>query len=163
MSKIEQRPTEGADVPEVEFDEYIPVTVVWPLAQRILDRPVYARFRSRSDLLELKFDRESGRIIEAVLVNAPEMRVVDAALGAVPAASLTTAYWVGETEGEDVVDGLDVVAYDDCLLAKLEPRAVISWHGTAPLLFGADESGRLVALAISWSDSERRLVLRVDD
>ncbi|MGH4001775.1 MAG: hypothetical protein ACRDTJ_30425 [Pseudonocardiaceae bacterium] len=148
-----------ADPADVEFDEYVPVTVTWPAAHRLLDQPGYVTCQGRVGLLELKFHPSSGHLVEAVLVSARGIEVAEGALVPTSDDEFRTVCWSKENQQVDVVRRVDAVAYDDCLVVALAPDPVERWVGSMPVLFGQGASGEFVAMCVQWDSRERRLVL----
>lgn len=152
--------SEHAAEVKVEFDEYVPVTVTWPESGRLLDQPVYWRCASGQAVLELKFHPSSRRIVEAVLVNAPNIRLVAEALAPRSNDERATVCFpdrVG-SEGSGCAE-LIVTAFEDCLLISLSNGLIVQWVGGAPVYFGQDSAGDVVALCVLWSPRDRALVM----
>lgn len=146
--------------PDVVVDEYGPVTVTWPEAQRLLDPPRYVRFAGAGRLLELKFHPQTRQLIEAVLVSAAGAErgegslspgSTDRAAGACLAEGIETANEEHELSR--------LVGYDDCLVIGLAPPMPTAWTGTRPVLFGLDDSSDVVALCVVWEAGEREIYL----
>ena len=151
-------PDGNMDDPAVEFDPYTPVTVTWPKYWQLLDTPLLVRFIDGDDLLEVKFHPGSGELLEIVLVNAPAIHLVDDTFSP-------------ETRPESVMVRVDpaawartheflrTYAFQDRLVVFLSREDSVRWYGIGGVLFGADSSGSLAALGISWGEQDRQSVL----
>jgi hypothetical protein len=143
----------------VDFNEYVPLTVTWSSAGELLEPPRYVELRNGNGYLELKFHPYTGMLIEVVLAAAPGMQVVQGSLS--PRNSeevdlmpfLDSEDTLGETEHPLVVR-----AYSDYLYVSFghDPE---QWVGSGPVLFGLAEKQSLAAICARWTGSERESVL----
>jgi hypothetical protein len=143
----------------VDFNEYVPLTVTWSSAGELLEPPRYVELRNGNGYLELKFHPSTGMLIEVVLAAAPGMQVVQGSLS--PRNSeevdlmpfLDSEDTLGETEHPLVVR-----AYSDYLYVSFghDPE---QWVGSGPVLFGLAEKQSLAAICARWTGSERESVL----
>jgi len=143
----------------VDFNEYVPLTVTWSSAGELLEPPRYVELRNGNGYLELKFHPATGMLIEVVLAAAPGMQVVQGSLS--PRNSeevdlmpfLDSEDTLGETEHPLVVR-----AYSDYLYVSFghDPE---QWVGSGPVLFGLAEKQSLAAICARWTGSERESVL----
>ncbi len=148
--------------PALTFDPYVPLTAVWSDDEGP-DKPRYLRRADRNGYLEFKFHATRGDLLEAVLVAAPGLRVVEERLLVPPPAAL---------EEGDVLPVLDppesdpqeqgtlaITAYQDVLHVALGPTRESRWVGLEPVLFGLAADDTLVALCALWTPEERALVV----
>lgn len=145
---------------DVEFDEYVPVTITWPGAYRLLDPPLYVRYSGLGRLLQLKFHPESRRLIELVLVSASGLRRVHESLNLPAVGATAMARWsdsAGEVAGEGGPPAL--TAFDDCLVLGISAVPPERWVGTEPVVFGLDRADQVTAISVGWGASGRDLVV----
>lgn len=154
---IEIAPAEPVDV-DVEFDEYVPVTVTWPEASNFLASPVYVRCVQEHRLLELKFSPSTSNLVELVLVNSPGLQRQEGTLLSNVRDAPVNARWTGKETG-DQFDHLDVLAYKDRLVMIFTTEPIDAWTGRGPVGFGTVASGALGALSVRWSPAEQEVVL----
>lgn len=145
--------------PEVVIDEYVPVTVTWPEAHRLLDPPRYRTYSGAGRLLELKFHPHRHQLLEVVLVSAAGIQRGEGSLEPSSEGGVVTACL--SEDGPETEDGelSRLIAYDDCLVIGLAPKVPSSWVGTEPVLLGIDEASDVVALGVMWGPPERELCL----
>ena len=72
---IGMRQVEAPGSVNVDFNEYVPLTITWSIASQVLEPPRYVEMRGESGYLELKFHPYSGILIEVVLAAASEIQV----------------------------------------------------------------------------------------
>jgi len=162
---MDLRQVEALESVNVDFNEYVPLTITWSNASEVLEPPRYVELRGANGYLELKFHPSSGILIEVVLAAASEIQVERASLspgnskGANLMPFIDSADTVGETEGLPVVK-----AYSDYLCVSFGPDPD-HWVGSDPVLFGLAGDQRLSAICARWTSSERESVLtgRLDD
>jgi hypothetical protein len=75
---ITMRQVEALESVNVDFNEYVPLTITWSGASEVLESPRYVELRGGNGYLELKFHPSSGILIEAVLAAASEIQVEQA-------------------------------------------------------------------------------------
>ena len=157
---IGMRQVEAPGSVNVDFNEYVPLTITWSGASELLEPPRYVELRDGNGYLELKFHPSSGILIEVVLAAASEIQVERAHLS--PGNSkdhanlmpfLDSGDTVHEAEGSPVVK-----AYSDylCVSFGLDPD---HWVGSDPVLFGVAGEQTLAAVCARWTSSERESVL----
>lgn len=143
--------------PDVEFDEYVPVTATWPEATEFLQPPVYVRCVEKHRLLELKFNPSTRNLVELVLVNAPGLEIEHRKLSGIQDAAVR-ARWTGNASGGEF-DRLTVTALEDFLLMNFSADLAVRWIGQGAVVLGTTESGSVGAIAVRWKTSERKAVL----
>lgn len=156
---IGMRQVEAFGSVNVDFNEYVPLTITWSGASELLEPPRYVELRGRNSYLELKFHPCSGILIEVVLAAAPEIQVEQANLspGNSGGANLMPFLASGDTIRE--AEGLPVVkAYSDYLCVSFGPDPD-HWTGSDSVLFGVAGEQNLVAVCARWTSSERESVL----
>jgi hypothetical protein len=147
------------DSVNVDFSEYVPLTITWSSASQVLEPPRYVELWGENAYLELKFHPDSGILIEVVLVAAAEIKVEQRNLS--PGNSkdtnlmpfLDSGGTIGETGGLPVVK-----AYPDYLCVSFGPDPD-HWVGSDPVLFGLTAEQSLTAICARWTSSERESVL----
>lgn len=145
---------------DVEFDEYVPVTLTWPEAGRLLDAPLYMRYGGSGRLLEMKFHPHSRRLVEAVLVSASRVQRDRSPLDPVSADDAATACWSERAgTGSGAHEMFALIAHDDCLVIDLANSPSTSWVGLRPVLFGLNGASEVVAISVMWDDGEREAFL----
>jgi hypothetical protein len=159
------RQVESLESVNVDFNEYVPLTITWSSASEVLEPPRYVELQGVNGYLELKFHRFSGILIEVVLAAAPEIRVEQANLspgnseGANLMPFLDSSDTVRKTEESPVIK-----AYPDYLCVSFGPDPD-HWVGSDPVLFGLAGEQSLVAICARWTSSDRESVLtgRLDE
>jgi hypothetical protein len=163
---ISLRQVEAPESVNVEFNEYVPLTITWSSASEVLEPPRYVELQGERGYLELKFHPSSGILIEVVLAAASEIQVEQTHLS--PGNSeddanlmpfLDSGDTVREAEGSPVVK-----AYSDYLCVCFGPDPD-HWVGSDPVLFGLEGEQSLAAICARWTSSERESVLtgRLDE
>jgi hypothetical protein len=153
------RQVEALESVNVEFNEYVPLTITWSSASEVLDPPRYVELRGVSGYLELKFHQFSGILIEVVLAAASEIRIEQANLspGNSSAGNLMPFFDSGDTVRKTEEPPV-IRAYLDYLCVSFGPNPD-HWVGSDPVLFGLTGEQNLVAICARWSSSERESVL----
>jgi hypothetical protein len=159
------RQVEALESVNVEFNEYVPLTITWSGSSEVLEPPRYVELRGVSGYLELKFHPSSGILIEVVLAAASEIQVDQTNLspGNSKDANLMPFLDFGNTVCES--GGSPVVkAYSDYLYVSFGPDPD-HWVGSDPVLFGLAGKQRLAAICARWTSFERESVLtgRLDE
>ena len=116
----------------VDFSEYVPLTITWSSASQVLEPPRYVELRGGNVYLELKFHPDTGILIEVVLAAAAEIQVEQRNLspGSSKDTNLMPFLDSGDTIGE--TGGLPVVkAYPDYLFISFGPDPD-HWVGSEP-------------------------------
>jgi hypothetical protein len=157
---IGMRQVEAPGSVNVDFNEYVPLTITWSGASELLEPPRYVELRDGSGYLELKFHPTSGILIEVVLAAASEIQVEQAHLS--PGNSKDDANLMPFLDSGDTVYGavgsLVVKAYSDYLCVSFGPDSD-HWVGSDPVLFGVAGEQTLAAVCARWTSSERESVL----
>jgi hypothetical protein len=156
---IGMRHVDALESVNVEFNEYVPLTITWGSASEVLEPPRYVELQGVNGYLELKFHPSSGILIEVVLASAPEIHVEQANLS--PDISkdvnimpfLESGDTVRENGGSPVVK-----AYSDYLCVSFGSDSD-HWVGSDPVLFGLAGEQSLAAICARWTRSERESVL----
>jgi hypothetical protein len=156
---ITMRQIGGLGSVNVDFNEYVPLTVTWSSARELLEPPRYVELRNENGYLEFKFHPSTGILIEVVLAAAPGIQVVQGSLSPRNSGEdylmpfLDSGGTLGETEHTLVVR-----AYSDYLYVSFghDPD---QWVGSGPVLFGLAENQSLAAICAKWTGSERESVL----
>ena len=144
---------------DVDFNEYVPLTITWSSASSVLQPPRYVELQGENGYLELKFHPSSGILIEVVLAAASEIQVEQTNLAPENSkdANLMPFLDPGDTvreTGESPV----VKAYSDYLCVSFGPDPD-HWVGSDPVLFGLTGEQSLTAICTRWTSSERESVL----
>jgi len=143
----------------VDFNEYVPLTITWSSASGLLEPPRYVELRHGDGYLELKFHPSTGILIEVVLAAAPGIQVEQGSLspGNSEDVNLMPFLDSGDSFGE-IGRALIVKAYSDYLYVSFggDPD---QWVGSGSVLFGVAEGQSLAAICARWTDSERESVL----
>lgn len=148
-------PSADAAPADVELDEYVPFTITWPEAGRLLDRPIYGWVRDGVDgLFELKFSPSTYHLVEAVLVNAPHVSFTDQAR--LPAGYPRTQVTV-VLDGSSFDSGsdLEVTAYSDVLLASWSRAPVVDFSAYGDIAVGLSASNEVSTLGFAWLPGQR--------
>jgi hypothetical protein len=156
---ISLRQVETLESVNVDFNEYVPLTITWSSASEALEPPRYVELRGENGYLELKFHPSSGILIEVVLAAASEIQVEQTNL--FPDNSEDANLMPFLDSGDTVCEtgGLPVVkAYSDylCVSFGADPH---HWVGSDPVLFGVASKQNLAAVCARWTSSERESVL----
>jgi hypothetical protein len=143
----------------VDFNEYVPLTVTWSSASVLLEPPKYVELRDGNGYLEFKFHPSTGILIEVVLAAAPGIQVERGSLSprTLEDVNLMPFLDSGDTFAE-TRHTLIVKAYSDYLYVSFghDPD---QWVGSGPVLFGVAEKQNLAAICARWTASERESVL----
>ncbi|HEX3964688.1 MAG TPA: hypothetical protein VHZ03_49910 [Trebonia sp.] len=154
------RQVEAPGSVNVDFNEYVPLTITWSGASELLGPPRYVELRDGNGYLELKFHPSSGILIEVVLAAASEIQVEQARLS--PGNSKDDANLMPFLDSGDTVreaEGSPVVkAYSDYLCVSFGPDPD-HWVGSDPVLFGVAGEQNLAAVCARWTSSGRESVL----
>jgi hypothetical protein len=157
---ISLRQVEAPGPVNVDFNEYVPLTITWSGASELLEPPRYVEMRGGNGYLELKFHPYSGILIEVVLAATSEIQVEQEHLSPVNSKGdanlmpfLVSGDTVREAEGSPVVK-----AYSDYLCVSFGPEPD-HWVGSDPVLFGVVGEQHLAAVCARWTSSERESLL----
>lgn len=143
----------------VEFDEYVPLTITWSSANEVLEPPTYAELRDGQGYLEFKFSPSSGILIEVVLAAAPGIQFENAALSPrISEDANLMPFLDSDDTGHETEHPLAIKAYPDCLYISFGPDPD-EWVGSGPVLFGLAGEQSLAAICVRWTGSERELIL----
>ena len=156
---ISLRQVEALESVEVNFNEYVPLTITWTSASEVLEPPRYVELQGETGYLEFKFHPSSGILIEVVLTAASEIQVEQINLS--PDSS-KDANVMPFLDSRDTVPGTGelrvVKAYPDYLFVSFGPDPD-RWVGSDPVLFGLAGEQNLAAICARWTSSERESVL----
>jgi len=156
---ITMRQVKASGSINVDFNEYVPLTITWSGASGLLERPRYVELRDGNGYLEFKFHPSTGILIEVVLAAAPGIEVEQGSLS--PRSSedvdLMPFFDSGDTLHE-TGRPLIIKAYSDYLYVSFghDPD---QWVGSGPVLFGLTEEQSLAAVCARWTGSERESVV----
>lgn len=150
---------DGTEQTEIEFDDYVPATITWAGAHRLLDEPAYVTYRGEAALLELKFHPRSGHLLELVLVRVQVSEVIAGRLEPISVDELLAPCWSPAGSSVDVNAAMSVVAYDDFLLIQLAAEAPSMWVRSGQAIFGKGASDAVVAFCIPWDSDSRESFL----
>jgi hypothetical protein len=156
---ISMRQVEELEPVNIDFNEYVPLTITWSSASGLLDPPRYVELRSGNSYLELKFHPSTGILIEVVLAAASEIQVEQTNLSPENSnqANLMPFLDFGDTVRE-AGESPSVNAYPDYLCVSFGPDPD-HWVGADPVLFGLARGRGLAAICARWTSSERESVL----
>jgi hypothetical protein len=143
----------------IEYNEYVPLTLMWRNASEVLESPVYVVWRDENGHLELKFHPSTGILVEVVLAAAPGLMVEQMSLSPINSEDASLMPFL---DSSDVVpetgSPLVIKAYLDYLYVSFCPGAD-RWAGSGPVLFGLAGEQNLAAVCARWTGSERESVL----
>jgi hypothetical protein len=143
----------------VDFSEYVPLTITWSSASQVLEPPRYVVLQGGNAYLELKFHPDSGILIEIVLVAAAEIQVEQRNLSPGNSKDTNLMPFLDSGDTIDETGGLPVVkAYPDYLCVSFGPDPD-HWVGSDPVLLGLVGEQNLAAICARWTSSERESVL----
>ena len=156
---ISMRQAEALGTVNVDFDEYVPLTITWSSSSRMLEAPMYVALQDVNGYLEFKFDPFTGILIEVVLAAARVIQVERDNLspGNSEDASLMPFLDSGDATCE-MRGPLVIRAYADYLYISFGPDPD-QWVGSGPVLFGLARKQSFAAICASWTASERASVL----
>ena len=143
----------------VDFDEYVPLTITWSSARGLLEPPRYAEMHGQNGYLEFKFHPSTGMLIEVVLAAASGIRIEQANLS--PHNSAGTSLMPFLDSGDTLLETeypLAIKAYLDYLCVSFGPD-LDQWIGSGPVLFGLATEQSLAAICARWTGAERESVL----
>jgi hypothetical protein len=153
------RQVEALESVNVDFNEYVPLTITWSSASEVLEPPRYVELRGVNGYLELRFHPSSGILIEVVLAAASEIKVERAGLSPGNSKDANLMPFIDSGDIVDETEGLPVVtAYSDYLCVSFGPDPD-HWVGSDPVLFGLAGDQGLSAICARWTSSERESVL----
>jgi hypothetical protein len=156
---ITMRQVEELESADVDFDEYVPVTITWSSARSVLEAPRYVELRDENGYLEFKFDPFTGILIELVLAAATVIQVEEENLSP---GSPEDANLMPFLDSSDTTSGirhpLVIRAYPDYLYVSFGPDPD-QWVGSGQVLFGLAREQGFAAICASWTASERASVL----
>lgn len=142
------------------LDEYVPITITWPEARRLLDAPRYLSFGGSGRLLELKFHPQTRLLVEAVLVSAAGVQQGGGSLSPESADGAVSGCLAQDDASVAERNDLSrLVVYDDCLLIGFGRPVPARWVGSRPVLLGVDDLSMVIALCVMWEPRERETFL----
>lgn len=156
---ITMRRVEAFESVDVDFNEYVPLTITWSGASAILEPPRYAELRDENGYLEFKFNPSTGSLIEVVLATASRIQVEHANLS--PRISEDVNLMPFLNSGDTICEAegpLVIKAYLDYLYISFGPDPD-QWVGSGPVLFGLVTEHNAAAICARWTSSERESVL----
>jgi len=143
----------------VDFNEYVPLTITWSSASGLLETPRYVELRNQNGYMEFKFHPYTGILVEVVLAAAPGIQVEQGSLSPRNSEEVNLMPFLdSEDTLRETGRPLIIRAYSDCLYVSFghDPD---QWVGSGPVLFGVTERHNLVAICARWTGSEREAVL----
>lgn len=156
---ISLRQVEAVESVNVDFNEYVPLTITWSSASEVLEPPRYFELRGGNGYLELKFHPASGILIEVVLVSAAEIQIEQRNPSPGNSKDTNLMPFLDSSDTIRETEGLPIVkAYPDYLCVSFRPDPD-HWVGSDPVLFGLTAEQSLTAICARWTSSERELVL----
>ncbi|MFD4262620.1 hypothetical protein ACFWR9_34615 [Streptomyces sp. NPDC058534] len=142
----------------VEIDEYVPLTIQWPGYARLRQTPQAVVLDAGASLVEVKTDRDSGAVVELVLVDTGRPEHSDTPLfvprvleSGIPALSYAESAQDGSVGG--------VQLYSDGLRVRFGQERVSRAVGDPDAGFGFSEAGHLVEFGVRL-DLDRMARLR---
>jgi hypothetical protein len=157
---ITMRQVQARESVNVEFNEYVPLTITWSGASGVLEPPRYVELRGRGSYLEFKFHPATGILIEVVLAAASGIQVEEVNLS--PGNSEVDVNLMPVLDSADIFGEmgreLAVKAYSDYLYISFGPDPD-QWVSSGPVLFGLAGEQVLTTICARWTDSERESVL----
>jgi hypothetical protein len=143
----------------IEYNEYVPLTVMWRTASEVLEAPVYVVWRDENGYLELKFHPSTGILIEVVLAAAAGLIVEQTSLSPISSEDASLMPFLDSSDiTPETGSPLAIKAYSDYLYVSFCQDAD-RWAGSGPVLFGLADEQNLAAVCTRWTDSERKSVL----
>jgi hypothetical protein len=156
---ITMRQVDALESVNVDFNEYVPLTITWSSASEVLEPPRYVELQGENGYVELKFHPSSGILIEVVLAAASKIQFSQANLS--PENSKDANFMPFLDSGDTVRETKvlpAVKAYLDYLCVSFGPDPD-HWVGSDPVLFGLAGEQSLAAVCARWTSSEREAVL----
>jgi hypothetical protein len=143
----------------VDFDEYVPLTITWSSARRVLEPPRYTEMHDQNGYLEFKFHPSTGMLIEVVLAAAGGIRVEQEDLSPHNSEGIDLMPFINSGDALPETEGpLVIKAYLDYLYISFGPDPD-QWVGSGPVLFGLATEQSLAAICARWTGAERESVL----
>lgn len=142
----------------VEIDEYVPLTVQWPGYARLREAPQSVVLDVGASLVEVKTDRDSGEVVELVLVDVGRPEDSDAPL-LVPSAVESGVPLMLYDESIQVSSAGGVHLYADGLRVRFGQEGAARAVGDPMAVFGFSELGHLVEFDVRL-DLDRMAQLR---
>ena len=156
---ITMRQVKALESVNVDFDEYVPLTITWSNANTVLETPRYVEVRDQNGYLEFKFHPSTGILIEVVLAAAPGVRVELVNLSPCNSEDVDLMPFLDSGDAaRETSRSLVIKAYPDYLYVSFGPDPD-QWVGSGPVLFGLAEKRSLTAICARWTGSERDSVL----
>jgi hypothetical protein len=143
----------------VDFNEYVPLTITWGNASRVLESPSYTELQDESGYLEFKFHPSTGILIEVVLAAASRIQVEQVNLNPSILEDANLMPFLDSVNGmPEIVVPLVIKAYSDYLYVSFGPEPD-QWVDSGPVLFGLVGEQSLTAICARWTGPERESVL----
>ncbi|AQS65612.1 hypothetical protein [Streptomyces pactum] len=131
----------------VEIDEYVPLTIQWPGYARLRQTPQTVVLDVGASLVEVKTDRDSGEVVELVLVDMGRLESSDTPLlvtGTVESGIPLLSY--DESTQDDSVSGVHL--HSDGLRVRFRQERTSRSVGDEEAVFGFSETGGLVEFEV---------------
>lgn len=156
---ITMRQVEALESVNVDFDEYVPLTLTWSSAEGVLEPPRYVEMHDGNGYLEFKFHPSTGILIEVVLAAAAGIRIEGLNLSPRNSEGINLMPFLdsGDTLHETEYP-LVIKAYLDYLCISFGPDPN-QWVGSGLVLFGLAAEQSLAAICARWTGAERESVL----
>jgi hypothetical protein len=142
----------------VEVDEYIPLTVQWSRYSRLREAPRSVVLDAGGSLVEIKTDRDSGEVVELVLVDIGRPERSDTSLNA-PAVTDSGVPLVAFDESPQGRSVGGVCLFADGLRIHLGAGRAARGVGDSEAVFGFSDPGQLVEFDLRL-DPDRMARLR---
>ncbi|MCX5300298.1 hypothetical protein OG898_28080 [Streptomyces sp. NBC_00193] len=141
--------------PQVEVDEYVPVTLTWPRYHTVSEPPASMMLELEGCLFEVKTDRSNGELIELILVDVQRKNLVR-----VPAPLEWQDFTPGvpclnsEEEPEESANSMQARLHPNGFHMTLRSEKVTQWIGDQNCIFGFSSSDRLANILIRLSPED---------
>jgi hypothetical protein len=156
---ITMRQVKALESVNVDFDEYVPLTITWSSARGVLEPPRYAEMHGRNGYLEFKFHPATRILIEVVLAAATGIQVEQVNLSPRNSEGINLMPFLDSGDAfPETESPLVIKAYLDYLYLSFGPDPD-QWVGSGPVLFGLATGQSLAAICARWTGAERESVL----
>jgi hypothetical protein len=156
---ITMRQVKELEPVNVDFDEYVPLTITWSSARGVLEPPRYAEMHGQNGYLEFKFHASTGMLIEVVLAAASGIRVEQVNFSPYNSDGINLMPFLDSGDAlRETESPLVIKAYLDYLYISFGPDPD-QWVGSGPVLFGLAMGQSLAAICARWTGAERESVL----
>ncbi|MEU6177674.1 hypothetical protein [Streptomyces coeruleorubidus] len=127
----------------VEIDEYVPLTIQWPGYARLRRAPKSVVLDVGTSLVEVKTDRDSGEVVELILVHVGRLENSNIPLVAPGVIESGVPLMSYAESSQDSSAGV-VRLYTDGLRVRFGQEPASRAVGDAEAVFGFSEMGHLV-------------------